>query len=86
MRSGASLEDRQRWMRERNAPLGPIELAPDTARPYEEKHYTPAELGALWGLSVEAVRKLFLDEPGVLVLGGYAPTKGKRTYFRDEES
>ena len=44
-----------------------------------ERHYTPSEVGALWCLNVETIRRMFQDEPGVVVLQG--PTKkGKRPY------
>ena len=33
-----------------------------------EQHYTPIEIGTLWGLSSRFVRDLFRDEPGVLVV------------------
>jgi hypothetical protein len=32
-----------------------------------ERHYSPAELGELWSLSVEAIRRMFEEEPGVLI-------------------
>jgi hypothetical protein len=52
----------------------PVEMA--TAA---ERHYTPSEVAALWRLSVETVRRLFQNEPGVMVL--QAPIrKGKRPY------
>ena len=31
-----------------------------------EKHYTPKELAALWGMSSDTVRRIFEDVPGVL--------------------
>ncbi len=33
-----------------------------------ERHYSPDELGKLWNLSVDTVRRLFEREPGVLVV------------------
>jgi hypothetical protein len=42
-------------------------------------HYTVRELSVLWGLSVDTVRALFEDEPGVIKLKNPAK-KGKRTY------
>ena len=33
-----------------------------------ERHYTPEELGDLWALSTDSVRRLFEREPGVLVI------------------
>jgi hypothetical protein len=34
---------------------------------YDDKHYTPAELAALWGVHPKTIRRLFRNEPGVLV-------------------
>jgi len=34
-----------------------------------EKHYTPAELAELWGVSVQTIRELFKSEDGVLKIG-----------------
>ena len=42
---------------------------PEALRVFEERHYSVAEIAALWKLSVDLVRKLFRNEPGVLVLG-----------------
>jgi len=50
--------------------------APDFA----VRHYSPAEIAELWSLSVDSVRKLFENEPGVLVLGNAEPRRGKRSY------
>jgi hypothetical protein len=33
-----------------------------------ERHYAPDELGKLWNLSADTVRRLFEREPGVLVI------------------
>jgi len=32
-----------------------------------ERHYSPAELGELWNLSIETIRRIFEREPGVLI-------------------
>ena len=34
----------------------------------KEQHYTPLQIGALWGLSARFVRETFRDEIGVLVV------------------
>jgi len=34
--------------------------------PAVEKHFTIRELAELWGVSVETVRRIFEDNPGVL--------------------
>lgn len=44
-----------------------------------ERHYTPAEVADLWRLNVETIRRLFQNEPGVMVLQGPV-RKGKRPY------
>jgi hypothetical protein len=41
------------------------------------RHFTVGEIAALWGLSDDAVRNIFAQEPGVLMLGGQ-PKPGKR--------
>lgn len=43
---------------------------------YEERHYSVNELSALWNLSKQTIRRLFQDEPGVVLFGC-----GKRTSF-----
>ncbi len=46
-----------------------------------ERHYSPAEIAGLWGLSVDTVRRLFENEPGVLV---FEPPRayGRRRRYR----
>jgi hypothetical protein len=44
-----------------------------------ERHFAVSEVAAFWGLSRDAVRRLFCKEPGVLVLGNRS-RKGKRRY------
>jgi hypothetical protein len=46
---------------------------------FEERHYTVAEIAALWNLSVDSVRKLFRNEAGVLAIGTVSP-RGRRRY------
>jgi hypothetical protein len=44
-----------------------------------ERHYASSEVAVLWNLNVETIRRIFQDEPGVVVLQG--PIKrGKRPY------
>lgn len=47
-----------------------------------ERHFTPAELGKLWGLSAETIRTLFESEPGVLVVSTTEPGKRRYRTFR----
>lgn len=42
------------------------------------KHYSPTEIAELWGLSVDTVRRLFANEPGVLQITN--PRRGRRNY------
>jgi hypothetical protein len=46
----------------------------------KETHYTPDELASLWGVSVDSIRRIFRDEPGVLKMGDKNP-KHKRQYL-----
>ena len=48
--------------------------------PTLERHYTVAEVAKLWNLRPDAVRRLFRNEPGVLILGDANP-RGKRRYL-----
>jgi hypothetical protein len=43
-----------------------------------ERHYSVDELAALWGMSDDFVRRLFLHEPGVVVFFHHRP--GRRVY------
>jgi hypothetical protein len=52
----------------------------DHNAPVAEKHFSPAELSKAWGVSVETVRSIFREEPGVLKLGKTG-TKSRRGYF-----
>jgi hypothetical protein len=53
--------------------------ASNEARPSIEHHYAPCEVAELWHLDAETIRRLFQDEPGVVVL--QAPIrKGRRPY------
>ena len=41
---------------------------PGAMIPAMERHFSPEELGQVWGLSADTVRRLFEHEPGVLVI------------------
>jgi hypothetical protein len=61
----------------------PTELSEPLAERVPEfacRHYSPAEIAELWGLSVDSVRKIFCNEPGVLVIGNMRSKRGKRSY------
>lgn len=91
-RGDTTLEDKQLWMRERYAVRGaaphPPPLSSSLAEGlYAERHYSVSEVAALWHLSQDAVRKLFQNEPGVLVLGGTGSLHKRRyTTLRIPES
>ena len=72
MRRVTSIEDKQAWMREQHSPVSPPDAAP------VERHYTVADVAAIWSLSDDMVRRIFEREPGVLVLGGSG--SGTRRY------
>jgi hypothetical protein len=47
--------------------------------PFDETHYTPAQLAKLWGVSDDTIREIFKHEPGVLAIGKPG-TRTKRGY------
>ena len=63
------LEVKQRWMRDRHA-RGQDAGALGDKLDFRQHHYTVAEVAKMWNLGPDAVRRLFEQEPGVLVLGG----------------
>ena len=65
-----SLEDKQRWMRERHGRGASIPEPDLVSLDFKQRHYTVTEISEMWGLSADATRKLFENEPGVLVLAG----------------
>jgi hypothetical protein len=48
---------------------------------FAEKHYSPKELGDLWGLSTDAVRRLFREEEGVLLIPSRNPRRSLRANY-----
>lgn len=45
-----------------------------------ERHYSPAELGGMWSLSADTIRRVFESEPGVLVFEN--PVRSSDRRFR----
>ena len=43
-----------------------------------ERHYSVEEIGDLWGLSPRTVRRMFEDEPGIIVFGNMGSLKKRR--------
>jgi len=54
-------------------------MTEDAKRAFAEHHYSVQEVAEMWGLSSDAVRRIFRREPGVLVLPNQA-APGKRRY------
>jgi len=44
------------------------------------KHFSPAELAEAWGVSVDTIRNIFRNEPGVLKIGD-RESRFKRGYI-----
>jgi len=64
--------------------MGPLAghagITPNSARDLAlEKHYSVWELAQLWGLSEKTIRRMFMDEPGV-VKWGHDEGRFKRAY------
>jgi hypothetical protein len=57
----------------------PIRL-PQQASPFE-RHYTPRELAKMWQLDQSTIRRMFRDEPGVLIYGKEKRRDGRRDYL-----
>ena len=54
--------------------------------PVEQKHFRPAELAKIWGVSAEVIRTIFRTEPGVLKPNENGPKKnGGYVTFRISE-
>jgi hypothetical protein len=43
-----------------------------------DQHFTPGELGKVWHWSANTVRRVFKDEPGVLIITAAAPSYSPR--------
>lgn len=49
-----------------------------------EHHFHPADLAKLWGLSPSKIRRMFENEPGVMLVGSPSRRVGRalrRSYF-----
>lgn len=46
-----------------------------------ERHFTPRQLAEIWILDESTIRRLFLDEPGVLKYTRSKPRSGRREYI-----
>jgi hypothetical protein len=72
-----SFEEKAEWMRDRLAATSSPSLA-STAPAFAERHYSLAEIAEMWSLSTDVLRKIFQDEPGVLVLGAQSNSRKRR--------
>lgn len=43
-----------------------------------EKHYSLEQIGQLWGLSVRTLRRMFENEPGIIVFGNMGSLRKRR--------
>lgn len=73
------LEQRQALMRERHQSSRHSVEPPPLMPGFAERHYSVKDLSRMWGLSEDFVRDVFVNEPGVLVLGN-DPKPGTRRY------
>jgi len=67
---------RQAEMRSR---LADFPLPEQPASAATQRHFSVREVACLWGLGPDAVRDLFMKEPGVLVIG-HERSRNKRAY------
>ncbi len=75
-----NLEQKQALMRERQLAARAPSVPPTPNGEFAERHYSVAEIAELWKLSVDTVRKLFANEPGLMVIGNGDPRPGTRRY------
>ncbi len=73
-----NLEQKQAWIKEKLAARSEPGPAESQER-FAERHYTVAEVATMWQLSMDLTRRLFINEPGVLVIGDEA-SPGTRRY------
>jgi hypothetical protein len=45
-----------------------------------EHHFTPRELAELWKFDESTIRRMFIDEPGVMIYGKEKRRDGRRDY------
>ena len=46
-----------------------------------ERHFRPAEVAKMWAISVDTVRDLFRNEPGVLLFGNDVSKPGRKRAY-----
>jgi len=68
-------------MRERHQAQGSPSRVSASLPSFAERHFTVAEIAAMWNLSPDSVRRIFEREPGVLALGGDGSTRHKGRYI-----
>jgi len=55
------------------------QISANRSAAFAERHFSVQEIAVMWSLGNDAVRDLFMREPGVLVIGHDA-SRGKRAY------
>jgi hypothetical protein len=75
-----SLEDRQEQMRARNKTTNQVQLCRtfNSRSLALEKHYSPAQVQAIWGYSDTKVRRIFENGPGVVLEGMPSRRSGRK--------
>jgi hypothetical protein len=71
-------------MRPRFSQKPPMPSVPDLDDRYSpatERHYSVSELAGCWNLSLDTIRRLFEEEPGVLVIGTESGKYSRRRYI-----
>lgn len=77
--TGIGLESHMPLTRRQTAPLETTRDYPANSLAALEKHYSVADLAKLWLFSENTVRRIFINEPGVLKLV-HQETRYKRRY------
>jgi hypothetical protein len=73
----------ENWASAKGASDVPLSGCTSTAAPmpYVQRHFDIAEIAQRWNLSPDTIRRLFENEPGVLILGETRSRRGKRRYL-----
>jgi hypothetical protein len=68
------------WKEQAQLMIDSVQLTPKPTPDPFERHYTPQQLGELWGFDQTTIRRMFIDEPGVFKEGHKTRRNGKRAY------
>jgi hypothetical protein len=57
-----------------------LDATPVPVATFASRHFTPAEIAELWGVSVSTVIRIFAEEPGVLRIESESKMRKRSSY------